>query len=96
MPINPDGSEHWDKCSEGRTRKAIANGKIFEPIISEWMRGINYIETPCDCLPWVGCDKCAPHLATDDAASVRNYASEQFELAICRRKKDRRTRVETR
>ena len=34
--------------------------KSKKPLIesSKPIRGANYVETICDCLPWIGCEKC--------------------------------------
>jgi len=56
-PTNVDGSDHWDLCNATRRE-----GKPFNPDTdtqsSGFITGANYIETNCDCLPWIGCSKC--------------------------------------
>jgi hypothetical protein len=55
MPLNEDLTEHWDKCSEARAgrKSGKVNLKVHGRII-----GKNYVATDCDCLPWIGCEKC--------------------------------------
>jgi len=60
MPVNVDGSEHWDACSAAKTKQKLKSGKVYLPISSGWITGKDYVYTPCDCLPWVGCDNCLP------------------------------------
>ena len=39
--LNPDGSDHWDRCSEERTKRALREGTPFEDRVGD---GVVYNE----------------------------------------------------
>lgn len=51
------GREFTDKQGDGYLDKN--DKKLYMKMSSAAIRGINYVESNCDCIPWEDCKKCA-------------------------------------